>query len=308
MHHKNFFQRLAMPIPELERYYREQRKKRFKDNRLFRRIKIRKILHPILISGLKVIHLFKGQKITIIKDKSLPTNRPVIFAATHICWDDIEMIFSAIGKHAYLLWGDPRESYRSMDGFLLNLNGVIICNTDNKEDRYIAKESCVRWLEQGGNLLIFPEGVWNTSENQLVQYLFSGTAEMAIRTGADIVPIAIGQAGKEYRINIGKNISASGWLVEQKQDLTGYLRDVMATLKWEIYETWPVTERSSIPEKASEIYKQDFLNQAKGIFTWQDLMDTTFHPKNITTPEEAFSYFDKLIPCRENAFLLRGKK
>lgn len=44
--------------------------------------------------------------------------------------------------------------------------------------------------------MIFPEGAWNISENLLVMKLYTGAAEMAIRTGADIVPIAIEQFGK----------------------------------------------------------------------------------------------------------------
>ena len=302
---KNIFQRLAMPLPELEQYYREQRRIRFEYDEPFRGVKLRKTLHPILVCGLKLMHLVNGQKITVLGDKRTPTDRPVIFAATHIGWDDIEMIFTAIRDHAYLFWGDPRESYKTIDGMLLDLNGAVICDTDNKTDRYIGKETCVRWLEQGGNLLIFPEGVWNTSENLPVQYLFPGTAEMAIRTNADIIPVAISQFGKEYRVNIGANISCNGFCLSQKQALTNYLRDAMATLKWEIYETQSLTKRNSIPDNYAMEYKQIFLDQAQGVYTWEFFVNTAYRPKNITTSDEAFIHLDQLIPCRENAFLFR---
>lgn len=227
MEHKNFFKRQTMPISELEVYYREQRKAKFEKNEPFKGIKLRKLFHPILISGLKVMHLVSGQKITVVGDRRVPTNRPIIFAASHIGWDDVEMIFTAIGKHAYVLWGDPHELYRQIDGFFLNMNGSIIIDTGDKSDRHIAKETCVNWLNQGGNLLIFPEGVWNTSENKLIQYIFPGVAEMAIRTGADIIPVAIMQYGKEFRINFGKNISQGKWSLDEKQMLTNELRDIM---------------------------------------------------------------------------------
>jgi hypothetical protein len=305
MNYKNIIQRLTMPIPELEKYHRELRQEEFNNNKPFGFMKLRKALHPILIHGLNIMHFFRGQKITIIGDKRIQTDRPIIFAATHIGWDDIEMIMTVIGEHAYLFWGDPHESYRTMDGFLLNLNGTVIIDTGDKTDRYIGKENSVHLLNLGTNLLIFPEGVWNTSENQLVQYLYSGAAEMAIRSGADIVPVAIMQFNKEFRINIGRNISSDKWRLEQKQSLTDYLREVMASLKWEIYETQEITPRKSIPENASEKYRQSFIDMGKGIIPWQEFVDTTFHPRNIVTPEEAFAYQDKLIPCRENAFLFR---
>ena len=307
MKQKSFFQRLSMPLPELEQYYRNQRQRRFENNEPFRGIKLRKMLHPILVCGLKLMHLISGQKITIVGDKRVPTDRPVIFAATHIGWDDIEMIFTAIGDHAYLFWGDPRESYKTMDGMLLDLNGVIICDTDHKTDRYIGKETCVRWLELGGNLLIFPEGVWNTTENLPVQCLFPGTAEMAIRTNADIIPIAISQVGKEYRVNIGANISCNGFSLSQKQALTESLRETMATLKWEIYETQSITKRNTIPENFAMEYRKLFLEQAQGVYTWEEFVNMAYRPRNITAPKAAFAHLDYLIPCRENAFLFRKR-
>lgn len=209
MKRQNLIKRLTMPLPELEAYYRERRKERFEKDESFNGMKLRKALHPVLVCGMKVKHLFNKQKVTILVDKRLPTDRPIIYAATHIGWDDIEMILSSIDDHTYLFWGDPRESYRTMDGFLLGLNGTIICDTDNKADRFIGKETCVKWLAQGGNLLIFPEGAWNVMESLPVMPLYSGAAEMAIRTGAEIVPLAIERYGQNYTINIGRNISAS---------------------------------------------------------------------------------------------------
>jgi hypothetical protein len=32
------------------------------------------------------------------------------------------------------------------------------------------------------------------------------------------------------------------------------------------------------------------------------IVQTQFHPKNITEPAQAFAHLDNLIPCRENAF------
>ena len=42
------------------------------------------------------------------------------------------MIFSAIKKHAYVLVGDPRELYCNFNGMLLDLNGGICFDKDNK--------------------------------------------------------------------------------------------------------------------------------------------------------------------------------
>ena len=91
---------------------------------------------------------------------------------------------------------------------MLGLNGVICLETRDEEDRHIAKETAVQLLLHGGNLLIYPEGAWNISENLPVAGLFSGTAEMAIRTGAEIVPVAVESYGKHMYAAVGKNIDS----------------------------------------------------------------------------------------------------
>lgn len=307
MERKNLIQRFAMPLPELERYHREQRKERFENNEPFGGVRLRKALHPVLVCGMKLLHLLGRQKVTILGDRRSPTDRPLIFAATHIGWDDVEMILSSIGDHAYLFWGDPRESYRTMDGFLLGINGTIICDTDSKPDRFIGKETCVKWLSQGGNLLIFPEGAWNAAQSLPVMPLYTGAAEMAIRTGAELVPVAIEQYGKDYTINIGRNISASGCPLEQKQRLTEELRDAMAALKWEIWETQPQARRDEIPADFGLKWLQKLQSQMEETYTLEDIEITRFHTKAEIARKEVEDCLDRLVPCRENAFLFRKR-
>lgn len=49
---------------------------------------------------------------------------------------------------------------------------------------------------KGRNLRIFPGRAWNISKNQIVMNSFTGTAESAICTKVEIVPVAIEQYGK----------------------------------------------------------------------------------------------------------------
>lgn len=305
MKRKNLIQRLTMPLPELEEYYRQRRQERFENNEPFGGVKVRRALHPVLVGGMKLLHILGRQKITILGDRRVSTGRPIIYAATHIGWDDIEMILSSIGDHAYVFWGDPKGSYRTMDGFLLDLNGAIICDTDSKPDRFIGKETCVKWLNQGGNLLIFPEGAWNATESLPLMPLYTGTAEMAIRSGADIVPLAIERCGENYTINIGQNMPVSGLELTQKQQLTDDLRDTIATLKWEIWENQPRTKRDEIPPDHRRKQLQELQDQMNETYSMEDLEATRFHTKAEIAQNEVEAHLDKLTPCRENAVLLR---
>ena len=298
MKRKNLIRRLTMPLPELEAYYRLRRKECFEADAPFRGVALRRAIHPVLVAGMKIKHRLDKQAVTLLSDRRIPTHRPVIFAGTHIGWDDIEMILSAIGDHAYLFWGDPKESYQTVDGFLVDLNGSIVCDTRDKTDRYIGKETCVKWLSRGGNLLIFPEGAWNITECLPIMPLYAGTAEMALRTGADIVPVAIERFGRDYTVNIGANIPAEG----DKFSLTQTIRDSLATLKWEIWSSRPQEQRAEIP---ADHYRQQLQQTLTESYTMEDIEATRFRSPAENAQREVESVMEQLIPCRENAFLLR---
>ena len=304
MKHKNFLLRLMMPLPELEAYYRAQRAEQFQNGEPVRGIEWRKRTHGLIIALLKLNRIFSGQKLTVMADRRSRTGRPLIYACTHVGRYDIEMAIQLIGDPLWFFMGDPGAVYKNLDGLILWLNGTIFTDTAFKEDRHIGKETCVKTLEQGGSLLIYPEGAWNITENQVVMPLFSGTAEMAIRTGVEIVPIAIEQYGKHYYANVGENISPAGYDLTQKQRLTDDLRDALCTLKWEIWEQFPITSRASLPKDAADQYLAGIMSQTENGYTVEEIIRTRFHRKE-TSPEEAFAHLEKLIPCRENAFLFR---
>lgn len=303
----SIFRRITMPLSDLEDYYRQQRYIRFEQNARLSWIRARRWIHYALLLVLHIRQIFSGLSLTVIGDQRKKTEHPIIYACTHIGWDDVEIAYCALKDPSWLLLGDPRELYRSVDGLMLWINGVICCETADKRDRYISKETCVKLLQQGGNLLIFPEGAWNISKNLPVMKLFTGTAEMAIRTGAEIVPIAIEQYGKKFIANIGANISCSDYELSQKQALTDLLRDVMCTLKWEIIEKYAADSRSNISPDYWDNFLLSIEAQMSDSYTLEDIEITRYHDKHITEPSEAFEHLQQLISCKENAFLFRGR-
>lgn len=307
MDKKNFFQRMKMPLSELEEYYRARRASSYENKEPIKGIGWRKMLHFLLVAGVRINRIISGEKLCIINDWHIDTGKPIIYACTHIGWKDAERAFEAIKAHAYLFWGDPRELYRRMEGFLLYLNGAICCDTGDKNDRHIGKETCIRLLKQGGSLLIYPEGAWNIIENQVVMPLYSGAVEMAIRTGAEIVPIAIEQYDKHYYVNIGENINLKGTTLSQKLEATDRLRDILCTLKWEIWEKRGLALRKNIPNGYINEFLAKFEAQMDDVYTLEDVHNTRYHSK-MASPEEAFAFMRHLNPCRENAFLFSVSK
>ena len=275
---KNIIYRTIMPLDQLIEYYRNERKYIYENNIPVKGIKWRKRIHKIMFAIIKMKRVLLHQKLTILHDEREDTDKPIIYACTHIGRYDIEMALESIQDTCFLFLGSPGKLYRSLDGVLVYLFGFIGCDTTEKEDRHIAKELAIRTLKQGGNILIFPEGAWNITENQVVMKLYTGTIEMAIRSGADIVPIAIEQYEKSFYINIGKNISLDETSdLNKKRKLSDDLRDTLCTLKWEISEQFPITKRSSLPENMGQIFVEKIMSETANDYTIEEIERDRFH-------------------------------
>ena len=304
----SFIKGLTLSQVELDQYYIEQRRRYYdKYGAVPKFIKLHNLLHWLLWPCIVLLRKIGGIKLTVVCDERIKTKGPVVYACTHIGGVDIESAFEAIKNPCWLFLGDPREVYKNIDGFMLGLNGVICLDSKDKDDRRIAKETAIGLLQNGGSLMIFPEGAWNISVNQPVMGLFSGTADIAIQSKAQIVPVALECYGKHMYVAIGKNIDVvDAWL--DKNELTSYLRDALATLKWRIFEVVGVKSRKDIPENYRQTYIDSIINDNKDTsYTEQDVLDTMFRDRNITAPEEVFTHLITIRPTTQNAFLFNKR-
>lgn len=312
-----FWRELLIPSKELSTYYKSKREYEYKNNSILKGMKWREKIHPILLSIMKFDRKYiNKQTLNILNDKSIETDKPVIYAVTHIGVYDYQIVSEAIGTHQYPFAGDPETIYRSFDGVVLALNGLVYCDTESKSDRKIAKETAKDVLKNNKNLLIYPEGVWNLTPNLLSLPLFPGIIDIAMDTGADIVPIAVEQYDKDFFVNIGQNITVehssgnTNSYIEKKKD---ELRTALATLKWEIFEQIPIQKRSALKSYEEEYY--DFINsrlkewinpKTKKTYYNEDLIKKrTYRIKNINFSEDVFSYMKKIKMNKRNSFIFR---
>lgn len=84
----SFIRRLTMPLPDLERYYREQRKKRFERGHQPKNIRLREWCYPIFRAFLAVDRQFRKQTITIIN----PPPKEKKFAQRLYPYDTLESV------------------------------------------------------------------------------------------------------------------------------------------------------------------------------------------------------------------------
>ena len=306
----NIFEKQKLNIEELVDYYCELRKQEYSEGNNINGLELRKNIYWLIKAILKADQVFSKEEIVVLKDEHNKERRnKTIYACTHIGGNDIQRTFQVIDVPAYLMLGDPGILYKKLIYEGLKMNGVIPLETKDREDRKMAYNKSVELLNKGGNLLIYPEGAWNVSPNDLVMKTFNGTVRLAKETGAEIVPIAVEQYDKTFYFNIGKNYSIRQDDKRNVEELNSDLRDKLTTLKWDILSNQEGLIRKNIPDDYIDEFQAEIINRCNyGYgFSLEDAISESFHDKNITHPEDAFAFLEILEIDKNNSFLAKEK-
>lgn len=266
-------------------------------------IRARKIISPVLRFAIPFVT--PNSKLKVLRRAKLP-KQPVLFAPTHNFREDIEHTVVMAKRQAYVLNGSLTQLYRSIDGVTSWLAGVIPIDRTKKESRASAKKKVVYALELGASVIMYPEGTWNKSPNQLMSGFFPGVYDVAKESGAMVVPIATYRNGKK----------AYG-IMDEAFDICAYdretgirvLRDKLATIRYEMMEKYGQAKRTDFPygAEADAYWKQyvdDLMAQVK-YYDYDVELHTKYVDKTITTPEEAFAFLETMEVKKETAFLIR---
>lgn len=268
----------------------------------------RKKLHGLILEIYKLKNRLGGFSYEIINNKKTYTDRPVIFAVTHIGKFDIEVVSEAIKEHYYLLSGDYEHIQGIIDSPFLAMNGVIYFNEKDKNDRKQVSSKMINHLNDGGNLMYFIEGTWNITPNLPMLPCYWGIVDIAKKGNAIIVPVACEQYGKHFKVNIGENFDMLNYgnNVEDKSIAINDLRDTLATLKWEIWESEDILIRSELKGDEWEKYVADRFKEWP-YFNEEYIDGLVYKPKNVTERDEVYAPIKKLVPNKNNAFLFNKR-
>lgn len=170
-------------------------------------------------------------KVFIEKPCFLLPDRPVIYAVNHFCFADCPIMGRISPKRSYILTGKQRLGF--LDWLYFMLNGVIFVDRKNKADMEVSKLGMSEYLNRGRSIVMFPEGTWNLTENQLMMPMKWGIIDVAKKTDAQIVPVALEyqKERKQCVVRFGEPMVFS-----QEADRGGAiaaLRDAMSTMLWE---------------------------------------------------------------------------
>lgn len=292
-------------IDNIDLYYSEREK--FENSFVGRLThKQRLMLHPLLLKIITFRNKKAGFTIDTIYDKRGNVEGPKIFCITHIGKYDIEIISEVVKDHYYLLSGDFENMKGTVEEKFLGLNGVVYIREDDKADRKLSKEKMINILKNGGNMMYFPEGTWNLSPNLPVLQCSYGIIDVAMRSGATIIPIGIEQYGSHFITAVGEPFNISKYSENEKIKAIHDLRGVLAGLKMDIWTNAPENYKQSINlEEFNKIVDERLSEWTQPI---EVLMESIFKPKDVFIEEEVFKFLENLDIDKENCFLEKSKQ
>lgn len=276
---------------ELQEYYNGVKNKQ-------KMSKLKKTIHPLLVN---IMRTTVKQKMILFNDNKIQYDEPVIYAINHTNSHDVPAASDVIKDHCYILAGN--ENLRLIERIMFKLNGVIFINRQDKTAKNTSKDEAIKVLLSGNNLMIFPEGTWNTSENKIMLPLNWGIVEIAKKADVPVVPIALEYLDDVYYANVGDPIKFD--VSETKQNGINRLRDSMATLRWQIWEQYKYIDRENIS-------LEEFEQELEKAFNDYKKLDRNYE-KQIARPdgvpaEEVFKHLQYIKYNQNNAFLLGKNK
>lgn len=285
---------------ELIRYY-EQLREYYKNLPIdSKNISLKEKIHPALLNLVKFIY---GNNITIINKENLPTkDEACIYVCNHSNGYDFPTAAAVIKNHFHILADFTMQKDKIVDT-LNRINGVIYINRHDKQSRKNSKTIMNQLALNNKNLFVFPEGTWNLTPSTPMLELNWGIIDIARISNLPIIPIIIEYKEKKKIVNIGKPIYIG--ITDSNEEKKDELRDVMATLRWEVWEQFPLEKRSDIPDE----YYNNWLKNTLKTYSKFDLeYESSVILKKYSTPEEVFEPIKKLQITKKNAFLLNERK
>lgn len=159
--------------------------------------------------------------------ENLPLNDGVIYVANHRSMIDPPLVMSLIGNRpTHLLL--KSEFLDSKFSFLLRSIGCVFVDRENKDSQTLSKEELIKIVLNGGNIIIFPEGTRNKTNQTLLDFKL-GAVSIARITGAPIVPIAIIKKDNKRLLKIGEqiNVGYCDDIVEKNKEVRNLIKKMI---------------------------------------------------------------------------------
>ena len=265
-----------------------------------------------------------ANNIVVERYPKLDKEESYIFVGSHVCPEDIETMLNIIDRNAYLILGSVENLNYNPEVYLSWLNGMIVFNVLDQNERSTLPAKMERVL-QTQSILIFPEGSHNYDLNKLIKPLYDGPVNLALKTGKKIVPVVL---VKDYENNmayldVGNPIDVRNLDLNMQdyypgkeenekyriKSMSSYVRDQMATAVWHMMEQHLETIRridyGDIGQHFIDFYVTDTFQK----INWKhDVFDAEYLTKKTKEEEEYEAVVRTLsgLHLKKNALLETG--
>lgn len=279
-------------------------------------------------------------KYKLKKDKGSKKIKPAtskIFILNHRQADDIVLGANAVGESGYIVFGNKYLALETTNGLGLWAYGMILLDRDNPLNRKAAYDKMKYVIQNGGNVILFPEGYWNldedgyaderhgsddhNSENWLIQDINIGALRLAKETGAPIVPVIMHYDETKRKYCYSKKgscfyINSDEDIFEKKEEIL----EIMYTMYYKLIEKHSKYKRKDLEKKGITLREQ-WENLKKILISDCDIPNINYKldlkdekligkakvVNPVITNKEGFNHLEGLSINKENAFLLNKK-
>ena len=176
---------------------------------------------------------------------------PALYIVSHSTCHDAPIACETIQDHFYVLVG--KQKLKFLDRAFFQLNGRhVVARSDSKSQQKVA-DNIVRTIKNGMNYIIFSEQTWCTAPSAPINSLRRGWVDIAKKAHCPVIPLALEYY--EYTDNICYAKFGEPFTVEPSEDkiaVNNRLEDTLATLKFDIWNQFPVGERSKVDSSSWE--------------------------------------------------------
>lgn len=265
-----------------------------------------------------------ANNIVVERYPKLDKDESYIFVGSHVCPEDIETMLNIIDRNAYLILGSVENLNYNPEVYLSWLNGMIIFNVLDQNERSALPAKMERVL-QTQSILIFPEGSHNYDLTKLIKPLYDGPVNLALKTGKKIVPVVL---VKDYEnqvayLDVGNpinvrslNLNIQDYYPGKEENekyriksMSSYVRDQMATAVWHMMEQHLETIRridyGDIGQHFIDFYVTDTFQK----INWKhDVFDAEYLTKKTKEEQEYEAVVRTLsgLHLKKNALLETG--
>ena len=265
-----------------------------------------------------------ANNIVVERYPKLDKDESYIFVGSHVCPEDIETMLNIIDRNAYLILGSVENLNYNPEVYLSWLNGMIVFNVLDQNERSALPAKMERVL-QTQSILIFPEASHNYDLTKLIKPLYDGPVNLALKTGKKIVPVVL---VKDYEnqvayLDVGNpinvrslNLNIQDYYPGKEENekyriksMSSYVRDQMATAVWHMMEQHLETIRridyGDIGQHFIDFYVTDTFQK----INWKhDVFDAEYLTKNTKEEQEYEAVVRTLsgLHLKKNALLETG--